>query len=97
VREADYLVRWGGDEFLILLSCTEAQALRKSSELGAAFKPSAEQAKLPAGIGLSAGCAEVLPDSDILDVIRRADERMYDAKKAGKRKTRITKVARRQS
>jgi diguanylate cyclase (GGDEF)-like protein len=82
VREADYLFRWGGDEFLLLLSCTEAQALRKGSELGVAFKSSAEHARLPAGIGLSVGCAEVRPDSDIMDVIRRADERMYEAKRA---------------
>ncbi|HEX2340825.1 MAG TPA: GGDEF domain-containing protein [Vicinamibacterales bacterium] len=97
VREADYLFRWGGDEFLILLSCTEVQALRKGAELGAAFKSSAEHAKLPTGVGLSVGCAEVLPDSDVMDVIRRADERMYDAKKGGKRKRRTTKVVRHHS
>jgi diguanylate cyclase (GGDEF)-like protein len=81
VREADYLFRWGGDEFLILLSCTEDQGLRKGAELGAAFTSSAEHAQLPTGVGLSVGCAEVAVDSDIMDVIRRADERMYEAKR----------------
>jgi diguanylate cyclase (GGDEF)-like protein len=81
VREADYLFRWGGDEFLILLSCTEDEGLRKGAELGAVFTSSAEHAQLPTGVGLSVGCAEVAVDSDIMDVIRRADERMYEAKR----------------
>ncbi len=85
VREADYLFRWGGDEFLILLSCAEAQADRKGAELGAAFKSSVERTGLPPTVGLSVGCAEVLPDSDIMEVVNRADERMYDAKRALRR------------
>jgi diguanylate cyclase (GGDEF)-like protein len=80
VREADYLFRWGGDEFVILLSCKEEDARRKGMELGDAFRSSAEHAKLPPGLGLSVGCAEVMPDSDIMDVVRVADERMYEAK-----------------
>lgn len=81
VREADYLFRWGGDEFLILLSCAEADAARKGAELTVAFKSSAERVNLPPGVGLSVGCAEVLPDSDIMEVVRQADERMYEAKR----------------
>jgi diguanylate cyclase (GGDEF)-like protein len=26
VRESDYVIRWGGDEFLLLLTCTVAEA-----------------------------------------------------------------------
>ena len=77
VREADYVFRWGGDEFLILISCTESEALRKARELQEAFAESEARA-LPPGVGLSIGCAEVPSTaSDIMALVNVADERMY--------------------
>ena len=82
VREVDYVFRWGGDEFLILMSCRESEAVRRSTALQAAFATSPDADGLPAGVGLSVGCAEVGPhDDDILAVIKTADERMYLDKK----------------
>jgi diguanylate cyclase (GGDEF)-like protein len=81
VREADYLFRWGGDEFLILLSCDEKAARRKGEELGRAFAASVESSGLPSGIGLSVGSAQVPSDADVMAIIRTADERMYLAKR----------------
>ena len=49
VREADYVFRWGGDEFLIVMSCRESEALRKAIELQAAFADSADATRLPRG------------------------------------------------
>ncbi|MEN3339844.1 MAG: diguanylate cyclase [Acidobacteriota bacterium] len=81
VREADYVFRWGGDEFLILISCRLGAAERKAGELKNVFAAS-ETATLPQGVGLSIGCAEVTPDApDILAVIKAADERMYREKR----------------
>ena len=78
VREADYLFRWGGDEFLALLSCTLDQAERKAADLKQAFLGDPATAGLPAGVGLSIGCAEApVEASDILALVREADERMY--------------------
>jgi GGDEF domain-containing protein len=37
IREADYVFRWGGDEFLILISCGVEEALRKSIRLQEQF------------------------------------------------------------
>ncbi len=37
VREADYVFRWGGDEFLLLLSCRLDAAQQKAAELKHAF------------------------------------------------------------
>ena len=37
VRESDYVIRWGGDEFLLLLTCSLAEAARKADELKRAF------------------------------------------------------------
>lgn len=82
VREADYVFRWGGDEFLILISCREEQARRKSEELRAAFSTWEETAALPEGVGLSIGCVEVPARADdIAALVKAADERMYLAKR----------------
>jgi diguanylate cyclase (GGDEF)-like protein len=82
VREADYVFRWGGDEFLVLISCTESEALSKARELQEAFAATETHA-LPAGVGLSVGCAEVPNDaSDVMALVKAADERMYENKRA---------------
>jgi diguanylate cyclase (GGDEF)-like protein len=82
VREVDYVFRWGGDEFLILMSCREAEAVRRATALQGAFADSPDADGLPAGVGLSVGCAEVTDDTeDILALIRTADERMYENKR----------------
>jgi diguanylate cyclase (GGDEF)-like protein len=85
VREADYVFRWGGDEFLILISCTEREALRKGADLQAAFAASDEAAALPRGVGLSVGCAEVPAEADdVHALVKVADERMYVNKRSTK-------------
>ncbi len=82
VREVDYVFRWGGDEFLILMSCREAEAIRRSAALQEAFSTSPDADGLPAGVGLSVGCAEITDNTeDILGLIRSADERMYENKR----------------
>jgi diguanylate cyclase (GGDEF)-like protein len=82
VREADYVFRWGGDEFLILMSCRESEALRTATELQEAFAGYADERELPSGVSLSIGCAEVTADvRDITTVVNVADERMYANKK----------------
>lgn len=82
IREADYVFRWGGDEFLVLITCTEAEALKRATELQAAFAASPEVEELPAGVALSVGAVEVPADvEDVLPLIQAADGRMYANKK----------------
>jgi diguanylate cyclase (GGDEF)-like protein len=81
VRESDYVIRWGGDEFLLLLTCTLPEAERKARELRSAFERARASAGLPDGIGLSIGVAHVTGDAEsLMDAIREADRRMYEAK-----------------
>lgn len=78
VRESDYVIRWGGDEFLLLLNCGLAEAERKSSELKLAFERERLTVSLPASVGLSIGVAAVPKDADSLrEAIRDADSLMY--------------------
>lgn len=82
IREADYVFRWGGDEFLVLISCTEADARLRATTLQEAFGTSAQDLGLPAGVALSVGCVQVPQGTrDVLPIIQSADERMYVNKK----------------
>ena len=78
IREADYVFRWGGDEFLVLITCGGEEAGRKAGVLRAAFDAAPEAVELPPGIGLSVGWVEVPPGTEsLLPLVKEADARMY--------------------
>ena len=82
VREADYVFRMGGDEFVVLISCNGEEALRRALTLQASFRATLADAKLPEVLGLSVGVAEVKTDARDLDAaIQEADTKMYEDKR----------------
>jgi len=81
IREADYIFRWGGDEFLVLITCGGQEAARKAATLKSNFDAAPEAVELPPGIGLSVGSIEVPRDTaDLMPLIAEADARMYQDK-----------------
>ena len=90
VRESDLVFRWGGDEFLILLTqADEATAALKSEELANRHLP-----KLPGDerlrIDLSVGWATHHANSEFPKTLAEADARMYEIK-LGRKKAREMK------
>lgn len=83
VRSADRVVRWGGEEFLIVCMNTTAQ---QAATLAEKLREHMGIQAWPAGMSVTAsfGVAEHLPAEEIGDVIERADAGLYAAKRAGR-------------
>jgi diguanylate cyclase (GGDEF)-like protein len=82
-RQADYVFRWGGDEFLVLLSAEEADAKIKAQKIRVAFLESAIVRNLPDGVDVSIGVVAVPPETRDFDpLIDQADREMYRRKRA---------------
>jgi diguanylate cyclase (GGDEF)-like protein len=83
IRSCDKLVRWGGEEFLIICSGTSAEQARVLAEK---LRSGLKTACWSAGIHITAsfGIAELTPHDDIGDTIKRADAALYAAKDAGR-------------
>jgi diguanylate cyclase (GGDEF)-like protein len=87
VREADIVIRWGGEEFLLLLPRSGADtALAVAERVRAAI----EQASIhhdggTIAMSVSIGAATAgAHDADADDVVRRADQALYQAKRGGR-------------
>jgi diguanylate cyclase (GGDEF)-like protein len=82
-RQADYVFRWGGDEFLVLLSASEADAKAKAQQIRTAFLESAIVQNLPDGVDVSIGIVAVPTETKDFDpLIDQADREMYRRKRA---------------
>ena len=78
LRETDYVFRWGGDEFVVLMSCPGHAAVTRMQTLEHEYENAALMTSLGGGVGLSVGCAEAPPGTkDIEPVITAADTDMY--------------------
>lgn len=87
IRELDVAVRFGGEEFLILLVETDQEAAQAIAEriraaiAGSPFETSAGSLRITASIGV----AQMTPDmTGITHLIAHADQALYMAKQAGR-------------
>lgn len=95
VRDSDYLARYGGEEFALLLR--GAKLAQAETRLAATLKSIATSTfeyehrtqQTLVRFTLSCGIAEYIPGDKVEDLIGRADEALYDAKKRGKNQVRV--------
>ncbi|MDO9003668.1 MAG: diguanylate cyclase [Aquabacterium sp.] len=89
LRESDVIARWGGEEFLLMLTeCRVGQAdamMERVREVVNNKLMCPEHPELH--IRFSAGLAEQRFDEEVADTIERADQALYRAKRAGRNRT----------
>jgi diguanylate cyclase (GGDEF)-like protein len=84
LRQEDLVCRWGGEEFLVYLRCPEyAGETLERLRRGIESLPFAFDGR-PVPLTVSIGCADLLAGEDPAGAIRRADEALYEAKRAGR-------------
>jgi diguanylate cyclase (GGDEF)-like protein len=80
-RASDVAIRWGGDEFLVLLPNIDAEGARVFAER---VRSALERVQLPNvwGVTISVGTTEMIAGESIQDTFARADQLLYKAKGA---------------
>jgi diguanylate cyclase (GGDEF)-like protein len=92
IRKTDVAGRYGGEEFLVLVPETHAPGAQVLGErLRHAVAAGRGDSRLP-GVTISVGIATTeLQVSSAVDLVRRADEALYEAKAAGRDRVAVAK------
>jgi len=88
IRNDDYLIRWGGDEFILLMKITNLKALGNVIDN---IRKIVEKDRFT-GVGritCSFGATLYLQNEDVNITIQRADEVLYKAKDSGKNNVKL--------
>ncbi|HOL53666.1 MAG TPA: GGDEF domain-containing protein [Coprothermobacter proteolyticus] len=72
IRQSDFAVRWGGDEFIVILLQSDLEGAEKVAE-----RIKIELANSPMPVGVSYGIVEAKEVTTLEDLLRTSDERMY--------------------
>ena len=81
-RASDLAVRWGGDEFLVLLPDVAAKGATVFAERA---RTQIEALTFPGGnVTISAGVVEMGKNESPRDALARADVQLYEAKRSGR-------------
>jgi two-component system cell cycle response regulator len=93
LRKDDLIIRYGGEEFLILLPNTDleqtlkvTEKIRRNIENTEITIPTGEKIKVTASLGVSVVYPE---DKNIFVAIKRADEKLHHAKQKGKNRVEV--------
>ncbi len=85
-RSSDLVGRWGGEEFIAVISNTNALKVRAIAER---YRLMVEQSSLPLNeislaLTISVGATVAVPGESLKTVIKRADTLLYESKAAGR-------------
>lgn len=92
VRETDYIARWAGDEFVLLLEGSEPTTIEPlANKLVQVVQEPLAAGNAALHVSVSIGVAVYLPASaeTANELLKRADVAMYEAKRSGKAQVRI--------
>ncbi|CEP35181.1 MULTISPECIES: sensor domain-containing diguanylate cyclase [unclassified Halomonas] len=92
IRETDYIARWAGDEFVVLLEGSEPTAIEQlANKLVKVVEEPMIAGDAALNVSVSIGVALYLPASaeTANELLKRADVAMYEAKRSGKAQVRI--------
>jgi diguanylate cyclase (GGDEF)-like protein len=94
IRPFDLVSRWGGEEFLVVLSNVDAEKIHLLAERLRALVQNSfkEVGGLRLGATVSVGGTLARPEDTIETLLARADEAMYQSKAGGRNRTTITKA-----
>ncbi len=86
LRDTDIIGRYGGEEFLVILPDTPIGEAVKVAER---IRKLIEATEFPEGfrVTISCGVSQLRPQDSVESLIKRADEALYKAKKAGRNRT----------
>ncbi len=84
LREVDLLTRWGGEEFLIIASMTDADAMTQLAERVRVAIGREVRTSDGAGITVSFGVSQYRPNESQAELMKRVDEALYMAKSSGR-------------
>ncbi|WP_294949092.1 FIST N-terminal domain-containing protein [Sulfurivirga sp.] len=91
LRQDDQLIRWGGEEFLIILrGATPEQASARLEQLLAGFHGESERC-LGFPVTFSAGVTGCDPALELDTLLKRTDEALYQAKEKGRARVEVAK------
>lgn len=93
VRASDVVIRYGGDEFMVIAPNTGRKGVVKMAErINSGIKGveiDTDKGKLGLSVSIGAVTCEKADDAGVNELVRRADKALYHAKHAGKQKVAV--------
>ena len=84
VRSMDVVCRWGGDEFLVILECSQSHAMQRSQNISncirGRYPVTVNGKKIEVEVSASVGVSQCNPGDDLDMAFERADAMLYQIK-----------------